>query len=910
MALWSWMNGYIDTAKLVYELEEMKAKGMRGAILWDLAALADPEKMIPAGPAFLGPESLKYISLAMKKGNELGLDIGMAVSSSWNAGGEWIGPEDAIKQVLMTSQLIKGPGKMKLIIYPPEDGRRPIDHYSLISSVAMPYTGSKNIDKAIEKAINLDKFTSNNETIVWDVPDGEWEVFSFFSCNTMQPLVIPSPNSNGLMIDHLSHAATKKHFDTLFSRLPDFLLEEKLIKFMEIDSYEVEPMKDWSPELVSEFISRYNYDPIPYIPLLLGYNMSDTILADRFRGDYARLVSDMMIENHFGQSVEIANQYGIQMVTEAGHGGYPRVDALKALGHSHIPTGEFWNRQRFWITKEAASAAHIYNLNLVASESLTGWNHWQHGPSDYKQLIDIAFCEGLNQIMFHTFAHNPEIAGKPGFVYHAGEHLNVNTTWWEMARPFMDYIGKCSYMLRQGLFVADACLYYGDQAPNLVPSKRIDPNIKPIFDDTQCLHCGQPKPVNPGSAPGYDWDYMNAEIITTALHVEDGKLVLPSGQSYRVMLLPDKEAISLEVLRSIEKLVSEGAIVLGRKPIRTTSLKNYPACDQEVNAIADKLWGDCNGKDVLSNSYGKGTIYWGKTLEEVLQELKISRDFEVKGIDNCDMHIDYIHRETDLEDIYFISNSNQSSEKFSAVFRVEKNKKPEIWDAETGLIQRKVEYSVVENGVEMEFTMNPVSSRFVVFRGGKEGKNDAGLKFNLQFSDEETAGNQQTRYIDLSSGWTVSFDTSMGGPASYWMDKLQSWPEIQDDGIRYYSGKAVYQKDFIVEKGTLKKGNRAILIFDNIQEMARVYINAKECGIVWTPPYEIDITDYLSEGENQIKIDVINTWNNRIVGDAKNPDQHQYTNTNIKNKFRRGELLESGLIGKAGIFFTSTPPAR
>ena len=264
--------------------------------------------------------------------------------------------------------------------------------------------------------------------------------------------------------------------------------------------------------------------------------------------------------------------------------------------------GEFWNRKRFWVTKEAASAAHIYGKKLVASESLTGWNHWQHGPTDFKQLIDRAFCEGLNQIVFHTFAHNPDAAGKPGFVYHAGEHINVNTTWWEMVRPFMDYIGRSSYMLRQGNFVGDACLYYGDQAPNLVPPKRIDPNINPIFNDSQCLHCGKPKPVNPGEMAGYDYDYMNADIITTAMQVEDGRLVLPSGQSYRVMLLPDRVDISLEVLKSLKKLVYDGAVIIGRRPERTTSLKNYPDCDKEVKSIADQLWDKIDGKTVFSNN--------------------------------------------------------------------------------------------------------------------------------------------------------------------------------------------------------------------------------------------------------------------------------------------------------------------
>ena len=904
LALWTWLNGYVDSDKLVYELEEMKDKGMRGALIWDIGSLADPDKMIPEGPAFLGPQSLEYVSLALKTAGKLGLDLGMVAASSWNAGGEWITKKDASKQILCTRQIISGPGKRTLSISTPETRRGPVETFSLIASMALPYSGSKIIEQGFETAIRLDELTRDKNTIEWDVPAGDWEVFSFFSCNTGQNLVCPSPNSNGLVIDHLSRIATRNHFDSMLTRLSSISSPDNHLKILMLDSYEVRRMKDWSPGFIDEFTRRYRYDPVPYLPLLLGYQYKDSVVAERFRGDYSRLVSDLMIENHFGQSVEIAEKHGIQMLSEAGHGGSPRVDPLKALGHSHIPMGEFWNRQRFWVTKEAASAAHIYGLNLVAAESLTGWNNWQHGPADFKQLIDIAFCAGLNQVVFHTFAHNPEIAGRPGFTYHAGEHINVNTTWWDMARPFMDYIGRCSYMLRQGLFVADACLYYGDQAPNLVPSKRIDPNIKPSFDDTQCLHCGQPKPVNPGSVPGYDYDYMNAEIITTALRVENGRLRLPSGQSYRLLLLPDKEAISLEVLRSLEKLVFDGAIVLGRRPIRTTSLENYPNCDQEVKTIADKLWGDCNGTDILSNSYGKGMIYWGKTLEEVLGDLNVNQDFAVQGIDNFDMHIDYIHRQTPTEDIYFISNSHESSERFSVVFRVDTKRKPEIWDPKTGLIQRRVDYSVVENGIQVELDMDGLGSRFVVFTNHTTGKNDSGLWNNLQFVDNFNPNDQNPPgSIDLTANWTVLFDPSMGGPATFNLKKLQSWSKIENEAIQYYSGKVLYRKNFSVEKSELSKGHQAILQFDNIQEMARIKINGEDCGILWTPPYQIDITDHIRTGENEILIEVINTWNNRIVGDVRNPDQQQYTKTNIKNKFRRGSLLESGLMGKAEILF-------
>ena len=902
LAFWDWLNGYVDTVSMVYELEEMKDKGMQGAFIWDVGALIDPES-IPAGPPFLGEESLEYISLAMRTGARLGLNLGMIASSSWNAGGDWIGEADASKMLLSTNQVVKGPSKKTITIEKPVSRRGEPEIYSLISSVALPYSESEEIDYSSDRTIILDEFTSEDGLIEWEVPEGKWDIISFFMCNTGQNLACPSPNSNGFMIDHLSKRATKIHFDTILTRLGRISTPENQLKFLEVDSYEVWPAKDWTPGFMQEFKTRYGYDPLPYLPLLRGYHSNDSVLAERFLGDYSRLVSDMMIENHFAQAADMAAENGMQLFAEAGHGGYPRVDPLKAFGYTHVPMGEFWNRKRFWVTKEAASAAHIYGKKVVASESLTGWNHWQHGPTDYKQLCDIAFCEGLNQIFFHTFAHNPEIAGKPGYAYHAGEHINVNTTWWEMVRPFMDYLSRCSYMLRQGNFVGDACLYYGDQAPNLVPPKRIDPNITPIFNDDQCLHCGLAKPVNPGELPGYDYDYINADVITTMLSSENGKLVLPSGQTYRVMLLPDRDDISLEVLKSLEKLLSDGAIVIGRKPERTTSLENYPACDEEVKALADKLWGACDGKNVFSNDYGEGRVYWGKSVKEVLEELNVPPDFDVKGIDNSHHHIDYIHRRTESEDIYFVSNSSQMEEKVSCVFRVDGNRIPEIWDAESGLIQRELEYSVVENGISVELVLAPLASRFVVFKDQSTGKNDAGLSSDLQFGfNHKIEAGAIRESIDLKDNWELHFDPEMGGPESYKLEKLASWTDIDHEGIRYYSGKVSYSRDFEVEEEALSEDAEAFVVFGDIQEMAKVFVNGNDCGIVWVPPYRALITPYLEAGTNHITVEVINNWNNRIVGDKRYPDKDAFTSTNAKEKFSEDSpLLKSGIMGKAGI---------
>lgn len=903
IAMWPWLNGYVDTVKLVHELEEVHDKGMQGLFIWDVGALADPQKIIPAGPAFLGPESLGYISIALNTAKRLGLNLGLMTSSSWNAGGPWVDTADAIMQLLSTSQIVDGSSTKRISILPPKIKKEQFNQYKLLGSVAFPFDEKRTIDLNGEKYTSLDRLTIDDKYIAWEVPKGKWTIVSFFMGNTGQPLVCPSPNSNGLMIDHLSKKATLHYFDTILAKINTITNGEARLKYFELDSYELSWTKDWTPTFIEEFKNQYGYDPVKYLPLLEGFTSVDSIVDMRFRADYSRLVSDLIIKNHFAQSVEMAERNKIKMFIEGGHGGHARVDALKALGNSHVPMGEFWNRKQHWVTKEAASAAHIYGLNLVAAESLTGWQNWQQGPADFKQLIDIAFCEGLNQVVFHTFTHNPAIAGKPGFAYHAGEHINVNTTWWPFARPFMDYISRCSYLLRQGNFEADVCLYYGDQAPNQVHPDRIDPNISPLYDNEHCLHCGRLKSVNPGNLIGYDYDYMNADIIINRLKVENGRFVLPSGQSYRVMVLPDKKEISLEVLRKLDTLISQGGIVIGPRPERSSSLKDFPKCDQEVQVLAKKIWGTCDGRTVFSSAYGSGRVFWGKTVKEILEELSINADVEVSGTDNTDGHIDYVHRKTSTEEIYFVSNSSTDRQEIRCTFRVDNSMHPEIWDAETGSIQRNLNFERNSKGVSLPLHLDPAGSKFVVFRKNLSFKNTVSLNYDLQFGI--TAGAIiSPRYTtkDISSTWKLSFDPRMVKNTQFTLENLVSWTDITDKHINNYSGMATYEKEIILTKEEVSNTKSAFVLFENIQEMARVYVNGKDCGIIWTHPFKAEISKHLKSGVNTIKIEVVNTWNNRIVGDLSSPDLGQYSQTNLKYKFKQNSpLLPSGIIGKAQI---------
>lgn len=260
------------------------------------------------------------------------------------------------------------------------------------------------------------------------------------------------------------------------------------------------------------------------------------------------------------------------------------------------------------------------------------------------------------------------------------------------------------------------------------------------------------------------------------------------------------------------------------KTIDPGNIKQGFEYDWKVKALADKIWGDCDGKTVLSNNYGKGTVYWGKTLNQVLDILAVKPDFQVIGIDNCERQIDFMHRQTKNEDIFFVINTSFTEQHFTAVFRVDGNRVPEIWDPDRGLVQPEVAYSNVADGISMEFSMDPLVSRFVVFTRKSKGKNDPGLSYDLQFGLHRTEKSAPS--VDISPTWQVGFDPVWVGPEQYHMETLKSWTDTDVEGIRYYSGSPTYTREFTMEADALSNGNQAFVVIEDIQNMAKNY---KQC---------------------------------------------------------------------------------
>lgn len=885
-AFWCWLNGSMTKEQITRDLQEMKAKGMGGAEIWDVSALRNPGGFVPAGPPFLGDESLEYIAHAIREGTRLDLRLGMVASSGWNAGGSWVPPEYAGKGLFWSKQQVHGPGRIDLKPGFPECPKAPKGadglplFYKEIALLAVPAGG---LLENIGQAIDLTSAMAANGRLLWDAPPGEWVVLRFVCSNHGQQLIVPSPNSGGPMIDFIDPAATEFHIrhiaDSILGKLGRKDFRGTAFRYLEFDSMELAEGVLWSNHFATRFEELRGYSPVPYLPLFAGWKLAGD--GDRFHADYKLAISDQLIHSHYVTGSRVLAEYGLHLVAEAGGPGPPiwdscPVDAIKALGAVDVPRGEFWmgNPKHIFLIKEIASAAHVYGRPRVDAESFTTWRRWIDGPVAHKQLADRALCEGLNHFTLHTLASSPPDAGLPGRAYHAGTDINPTSTWWPKARPFMDYLARCSHMLRQGRFVADVCYFYGAQAPNFYPP-----------------HMDVPHKIVPDElGPGYDYDVCDAQSLITRMSVQDGRIVLPDGMSYAMLALRKQDTMPLDVLRKIHQLVNDGAVLVGPPPDTMSGLKQPAEQLAEFSSLVQTVWGACDGRNLTSHRLGKGVVHWGPSWRQVLVRMEVRPDFLVSDESERE-HYDYVHRRAGEMDIYFVRNLTMESKSIDCVFRSVGNE-VQLWDPVTGGIGRAFSCAVGNGGSTVRVDLPAAGSVFVVFRPAAGGS-----------SAPQPPATQTELTLPVHGPWSLGFPDGWGiREGSRLIEPLTSWTDSDQVGVKYFSGTATYTTTVELTDEALSNKHRLAIDLGDVKEMARVFFNDKPLGIVWTPPYRLKLGDAVRPGKNQLKVEVTNLWANRLIGDLTHPEQGTYTRTNMAQAFKAGDKpLPSGLLGPVRI---------
>ena len=554
----------------------------------------------------------------------------------------------------------------------------------------------------------------------------------------------------------------------------------------------------------------------------------------KFLWDFRATVSDMIRDNYAGRLQQLVKPYGMKFSVE-GY-GHLCIDNLAYAGGSDWPISEFWARgdglfptlgrwgRYAYATssKAMASAAHTYGRPVVGAEAWTSDRGWRDHPYTLKSMGDWAYCQGVNRIVFHLSAHQAYSQMIPGLTHRKwGQHIQRFNTWWDQSAAWMNYLARCQHLLQSGDFVADVACLFGEGAPLSV--------------DDMTLNL----------PAGYDFDFCSPEIVMQ-MTVRDGRIELPSGMSYRYLLLPDADRMTLPMLRKIEELVDGGArVVARRRPVGSPSLADGPSGDDQVLRLTAALW-------------DSGRVVSGKSIADVFRADGLAPDFE--GGDLL-----YLHRRTGDAEMYFVSNQREQPAERHCIFRVA-GKAPELWNPETGEIRELPEFEVFDGRISVPLRFAPMQSWFVVFRKPLTAAKAGGRNFSVC-----------RPVLSVEGPWTVTFDSRWKGPAEpVLFAELTDWSLHDDPAIRYYSGTATYRTSLRVSDS--ETDGPLFLDLGSVDVMARVRVNGIDCGVAWKPPYRVDVSQAIRPGANELEIDVVNLWINRMIGDEFLPEDSKWLN--------------------------------
>ena len=981
---WFWLNGNITPEGISADLEAMKRVGIGGVLIMEV------DQGVPVGPVdFMSPTWRELFTHAVLDAQRLGLEVNMNDDAGWNgSGGPWIKPQQSMQKVVWSETNVAGPKRFEGVL---QQAQAIAGYYRDITVLAFPTPGEFRIaniqGKAAyeragvgpaaetklppemvidrERIVDISASMSQEGRLVWDVPAGKWTVLRIGHTST-GVMNAPSPaTGRGLECDKLSKEGIEAQFAGMMGLLIDDVgrAAGKALVATHIDSWE-NGSQNWTMRMREEFRSRRGYDPLAFLPVLSGRVVESLEVSERFLWDLRQTVSDLVAENYAGHTAELARKRGLRLSIEA-YGG--PCDDMTYAGRADEPMCEFWiGGGAFETCKGMASAAHTYGKRILGAEAFTADDRerWQQHPGSIKSLGDRAFCEGVNRFVFHRYAMQPWRNYRPGMTMGPwGLHYERTTTWWEQSRPWHEYLSRCQYLLRQGLFVADICYMQPEGSPHGFIGHRRN---------------------------GYDYDNCTPEVVLTRMSVRDGRIVLPDGMSYRLLVLPDATTMTPTLLRKIRELVEAGATVIGPRPIKSPSLSDYPRCDDQVKQLADAVWADCDGRAVKEHAFGKGRVISGMTPEEVLAKMNVPPDF------TAGQGIRWIHRTTGDLDVYFVANVGEQSTESTCVFRVA-GKRPAFWQPETGWIERVAAYEQGGGLTRIPIRFEQAGSVFVVFRsdaepfdpivsvardgkpilpaperktkvvieratygvlsdpkrtrdvraklqaivdGGEltfqvarmaEGDDPAygivktliveytadGKPFKVSGQDPQditlatstgvervaqvrrdeggqlwldvwqpgqydlkTASGKGLRCeaatlpqaMEIAGPWLLLFPPGTGAPGHITLEKLISWSERGEPGVKHFSGTAHYTKVVNVPAEMLGSNRRLYLDLGRVQVMAQVRLNGLDLGVLWKTPYCMDVTDVVRAGENRLEVAVTNLWINRMIGDEQLPE--------------------------------------
>ena len=919
---WYFMDGNIDKKAITEDLEAMKQAGIGYALFLEVNV------GIPRGSVdFMSEEWMELFAHAVREAERLGIKIILGSGPGWaGSGGPWVKPEQSMMHIVAADTVVTGPvlfdaqlplpapkkpffgentltpelkelrdnwyEDIRVLAFPAPEKQNKIENLDEKAFYyRAPYTSQPDVEPFIlpfdstkettepsvkkDKIIDLTLIYQGNGRLTWNVPPGRWVIIRFVKRNNgavTRPAPLPGL---GFETDKFDTAALGEHFRAFTENLIKKVNKGRKSSspgwtMLHIDSWEM-GAQNWSHRFIDEFIARRGYDPVLYLPVFAGYTVNSSEESERFLWDVRQTASELIVENHAGYFKSLGRKYGFLLSIEP-YDMNPASDFdLGAI--ADIPMGEFWTKGHGFNSSfsciEATSIGHVTGKPVIAAEAFTAdrTEAWKMYPGNMKNQTDWALAMGINRFIFHTFAHKPHGSKYlPGMTMGPyGVHWDRGQTWWPLVSEYHKYLSRCQLMLMQGVSAADILFLTPEGAPNVFvpPASALDGND--TIPDKK----------------GYSFDACSPSYLIKNAFVVNGRVTFPSGASYTLLVLPRLNTMTPELLEKINELLKTGAIVAGWMPVKSPSLAKYPECDKEVKKLSETIWGINWSVGKSQIKYLNGTLF---KLEEYIKE-----PYNPSPDDNYDIYPSYetlvslmraLGREPDFtcksgnirwhhkklteKEIYFISNRTDETISDTCYFR-DGSDDAELWDPLTGDI-RKLKNIFYRGWVtEIPIKLEPYQSFFIVFN-----KTNAAT-FRIRTGTENDFP-EKKELFSLDRNWSVYFDPSWGGPGEVAFDSISEWTERPEPGIRYYSGTAVYRRSFSMPEGKLnKKANDYFIKINLSNSMAKVKLNGKTAGIIWTSPGELKITDYLKEKENTLEVEVTNLWINRLIGDEEEP---------------------------------------
>lgn len=949
---WINMDGHFTKEGITADLESMKRAGIAGMIHMDV------DVGVPRGNvAFMSEtwqDNFKHAALECER---LGLELTTITGPGWTGtGGPWVEAEQSMQHLVPVSLNVKGPASFNQILPKPQPRVSPYhttqtpqmrsalaDFYEDVAVYAFPrcepvisdinekaffirdpYTskpgvtthlpspasypaleGSKVIDP--KTVIDLTARLQADGRLEWEVPPGEWTILRMgrrsSGANTR-----PAPAAGlGFESNKFDKKALESHFKSYFDPLLARIgprPKERTTGFtgMDADSWEMSS-QNWTPGFREMFKKLRGYDPWPYFPVYSGCVVASREISERFLRDVRMTCQELLLDNHIAHMKTLCHARGLKLAIEPYD--MSPVNDLDLGSYADIPMGEFWHNtfRSAFSCIEAASIGHVIGKSIVAAEAFTAaGTHWKTSPWALKNQSDWAFAIGINRFVIVSFAHQPRLDRVPGMMFsNYGLQWERTQTFWPLVGAFHQYLARCSHLLQQGVAVSDILYLTPEGAPHVFRAP-----------DSALNDARGWRP----DKKGYGFDACSPRMLLDRAKVKEGLITL-GGTSYRMIVLPRFDTMTPELLERLIALVKAGATVYGAPPLASPSLSNYPECDTQVKALAEKLW---TATPTAERRLGKGRMILDAEAQPgkesgvnrplypdyaataaVLKGMGLPEDFLSDG------PLRYNHRQTTDEEIYFISNTTDKTVEASCVFRVTQGA-PQLWDPLTAATKALPEFTRNEKTTAVPLRFEPHQSFFVVFRKGKQdlglGTRDLG-KNNFP---------ERKLVQELAGAWEVQFDPKWGGPTNAVVfNDLTDWAAHSDPRIKYYSGTATYRNVFSnqlsvssnqlsvsnTDHRSLITGHSSLFLdLGVVREMARVKLNGKDLGVIWCAPWRVDISSALLPGANNLEIEVVNLWPNRLIGDAAKSEAERLTWTVIKTPYTvKSALLPSGLLG-------------